>query len=93
VLGMGMHGRERKDKAHEVAERLFEIFDDPIRLAAIRAFVVAVFHESDRRAARSFDVISSANRRDKLAPSETSFFLDVIVLFGERPFGQGRKPR
>jgi hypothetical protein len=58
---MGMHGGERevaKDKTQKLAEPLLEVLDEPIGLAAIRAFVVAVFHESDRRASRSFDVVS-----------------------------------
>src|SRR6266404_3044540 len=64
-LGMRMHRRERevaKDKAQSISESLLQFFHDGIGLTAIRAFVIAVFHEGDRGGCWTLNVIAFPHR-------------------------------
>src|SRR6266404_9543125 len=65
LLGTRMHRRERevaKDKTQLIAEPLLQFFHDGIGFTAIRALVIAVFHERNRGGCRSLNVIAFPHR-------------------------------
>src|SRR5262249_28658953 len=70
ALRVRVHLRQREvpeDEAEADAQRLLHLVDDRIGLPAIRALVVAILDQGDRRVLRTLAVISLGNRRGQAA--------------------------
>jgi hypothetical protein len=81
---MSLSGKLRKDRSQVVSEDSFDLFHDRIRGAAVRAFVVAVLDERQRRRRRTANVVVGADIDPQTRMLELLAHADAVTVIASR---------